>query len=160
MNETLFRRESIDRAKSSERTDAYLKVSNPSLWLLVAAVVILLASFAAWAFGGQIPIRYQAVGVVDNESITVFLPAEGAPDITTSMEVLLAGRTHRIVYVSDDVVSAEEIQSRYDEREYYQLKPASQNIVFIADAKGIADGVISVSVVVGKRCPFDYLFEQ
>ena len=43
MNENLFRKKSVDRVSSPEQLNDYIRVANPSVWMVLAAVVILLA---------------------------------------------------------------------------------------------------------------------
>ena len=35
--QSIFRRESLDRVESPEQLDAYIKVSHPKVWLIMAA---------------------------------------------------------------------------------------------------------------------------
>lgn len=37
-----FRQESLDRAKSPEQLDDYIRVSNPGVWMVLGAVLLLL----------------------------------------------------------------------------------------------------------------------
>ena len=39
----LFRKKSMDRVSSPEQLNDYIRVTSPGLWLVLAAVVILLA---------------------------------------------------------------------------------------------------------------------
>ena len=49
MSETIFREKSLDRISSPEQLDDYLKVSTPSLWIVLAAVIALLVGIVVWA---------------------------------------------------------------------------------------------------------------
>ena len=40
MNEKIFREKSIDRIKSPEMLDEYIKVANPGVWLSLAAILV------------------------------------------------------------------------------------------------------------------------
>ena len=86
MGEELFRKKSIDKLKSPENLNEYIKVSNPGVWLLLVAVVALLAGVLIWGIFGYIDttvdVRAQAEGgrlvcTLDGEDITSI--AEGAP---------------------------------------------------------------------------------
>ena len=44
MNSQLFRKSSIDRVSSPEQLNSYIRVSNPGVWLVLAAVVLLLTA--------------------------------------------------------------------------------------------------------------------
>ena len=42
MNEKLFRKSGIDRVNSPEQLNEYIRVANPAVWLVLAAVGFLL----------------------------------------------------------------------------------------------------------------------
>ena len=48
----LFRKKSMDRISSPEELNDYIKVTTPSVWLSIAAIVIILVGALVWgAFG-------------------------------------------------------------------------------------------------------------
>ena len=40
MNETIFRKKSLERIASPDKLDDYLKVTSPSVWVILAALFI------------------------------------------------------------------------------------------------------------------------
>jgi len=50
----IFRKTSLDRISSPEHLNDYIKVSNPSVWLVLAAVAVLLAAAVIWGFTAEI----------------------------------------------------------------------------------------------------------
>ena len=46
---TLFRKTSMDRIRSPEQLNKYLRVTNPAIWILLAAILLLLAGMMIWA---------------------------------------------------------------------------------------------------------------
>ena len=50
MEESLFRKDSMDRISSPEQLNDYLHVTNPTVWVVLAAVIILLAGMLVWGF--------------------------------------------------------------------------------------------------------------
>ncbi|MDO5574706.1 MAG: hypothetical protein Q4G60_12095 [bacterium] len=55
MKESLFRKKNIEKVFSPDQLNDYIKVSNPSTWVILAAVIIFLAAVLIWAVYGQIP---------------------------------------------------------------------------------------------------------
>jgi len=55
MKRSVFRKKNLDKVFSPEQLNDYIKVSNPSIWIVLAAVIILLIALFAWAFFGMIP---------------------------------------------------------------------------------------------------------
>ena len=49
MDQKLYREKSLDRISSPEQLNDYLHVTNASVWVILAAVIILLAGMLIWA---------------------------------------------------------------------------------------------------------------
>ena len=45
---SIFRKASMDRIQSPEQLNDYLRVTNPTVWVLLAAVIVLLAGMLIW----------------------------------------------------------------------------------------------------------------
>lgn len=43
MSDQIFRKKSLDRISSPEQLNDYIRVANPGIWMILAAVIILLA---------------------------------------------------------------------------------------------------------------------
>ena len=52
---SIFRQESLDRVESPEQLDQYIRVSTPSAWIMVSALLIASASLLIWSFTGSLP---------------------------------------------------------------------------------------------------------
>ena len=49
MDNQLFRQKSIDRISSPEELHDYMRVTSPRLWMILGAIVVLLAGFIVYA---------------------------------------------------------------------------------------------------------------
>ena len=61
----LFRQKSLDRVSSPEKLNDYIRVTTPSVWLALAAVLVMLAGMIVWSVFGTIP-AHAADGSVKN----------------------------------------------------------------------------------------------
>ncbi len=50
----IFREKSLERVSSPEELNDYIRVTTPSVWLVLAALVILLAGMLAWSVFGTV----------------------------------------------------------------------------------------------------------
>ena len=57
MDSGLFRQKSIDKVSSPEKLDDYIKVTTPSVWITLAAIVILLAGIIVWGTFGELTVH-------------------------------------------------------------------------------------------------------
>ena len=55
MDNNLFREKSIERVSSPEKLDDYIKVVSPGVWIVLAAIIVLLLGILAWANVGLVP---------------------------------------------------------------------------------------------------------
>ena len=53
----IFREKSIERISSPEELNDYIRVTSPSVWLVLAALIILLAGMLAWSVLGTVNVH-------------------------------------------------------------------------------------------------------
>jgi len=50
----VFREKSMERVSSPEELNDYIRVTTPSVWLVLAALILLLAGMLAWSVLGTV----------------------------------------------------------------------------------------------------------
>lgn len=121
---SLFRKESIERMQSPEKIDEYIRVSTPKAWILAAALALIAAGVIVWGFVGSIPRTMTVSGVIIDETLdgedldkeTVFLlPVDIAGQylVGHDVSITMADGTSfpgEVVQVREDPFSYEEVQ--------------------------------------------------
>ena len=69
MADEIFRKKSLDKIKSPEQLNDYVRVANPGVWLLLCAVIVLLIGFCIWGIFGQIKTTVPAQIAVDGGKV-------------------------------------------------------------------------------------------
>ena len=71
----LFRKESMDQLSQHTVTGPYVSTSRLMPWLILVAILILLASFLIWSFAGKLPVTVSCMGFApkDGENCILFL---------------------------------------------------------------------------------------
>lgn len=54
---TIFRQKSLDRVASPEQLNDYIKVTTPSVWLILLATMLLIVGTLFWAVFGRIQVN-------------------------------------------------------------------------------------------------------
>ena len=101
--EQLYRKSSMDRIQSPEQLNDYLRVTNPGVWALLTAVILLLAGLLVW--GSFIYIDSQAYGtalVEDGRMVVRFEDRKTAENIETGMIVSVGEVRAEIVSLGQD----------------------------------------------------------
>ena len=60
---SVFDRESKDQVKSPDKLNEYIRVSTPAVWLLAAALAVVLAALIIWGTTGSVPVNTKTSGV-------------------------------------------------------------------------------------------------
>ena len=115
MDNQLFRKESLDRISSPEELHDYMRVTSPRLWMILTAIVVLLAGFIVYActavLENTLPVRIEVkTTVAQGESadeaqttVSCILPLERSDVIHTGQTVRFSGIEGRVeaIYTTD-----------------------------------------------------------
>ena len=53
----IFRQKSINKVSSPEKLDDYIRVTTPSVWIVLIAIVLLLVGGIVWGIFGEVEIH-------------------------------------------------------------------------------------------------------
>ena len=101
MGEELFRKKSIDKVKSPDNLDDYIRVSNPSVWLLLISVIMLLIGACVWSIFGHVDSAVPSLVRVQNEGAVCYVAEEDITSIRDGMLVEYADSEAHIIKVGD-----------------------------------------------------------
>ena len=133
---TVFRQKTLERISSPEQLTDYLRVTNPGIWAVLAAVILLLAGLFAWSTVGTLETTADATVVVSDSSARVIIT--GAGTLEEGMPVRIAGQEYRIVSTDTD--------------EYGRMTGEAM--------VDLPDGTYQGEVVVDSTSPIDFLLES
>lgn len=132
--EELFRKKTLDRISSPEQLSDYLKVSNPGIWAVLTAVILLLGALIAWASIGTLETTADASVIVQSHNAAVIC-ADGT-QLAEGMPFRIANEEYVIAYTQQDDFG---------------------RIVGFGEAS-LPDGTYQASVVTETVKPIDFLF--
>ena len=90
MNQQLFRKSSIDRVSSPEQLNDYIRVTSPGVWLVLAAVIVLLMGACVWGIFGRLETKITVpVQVAGGEARLVL---EAGQQVDPDAPVVIGGR--------------------------------------------------------------------
>ena len=103
MDESLFRKKSMDRISSPEELSDYLRVTSPTVWLILAAVILLLVGVLIWSSVASIDsIATGTAQVEDGNMIIHFDDEQIARSVQTGMTVVTGENVSRISSIGTD----------------------------------------------------------
>ena len=104
MQKQLFRQKTLDRVSSPEQLHDYMRVTNPAIWMLLGAVVALLAGLLVLSSVRTLETTLDVRARIGGGTAYVTLPAAQAKSVKAGMPMRIAGEEVAIetVYLNDD----------------------------------------------------------
>ena len=115
MDNKLFRKKSLERISSPEELHDYMRVTSPRLWMILGAVLALLAGFVIYAstttMENTVPVKVKLEsyeGLTEGEgswrmsTLTGTWPASQKDFIAPGMQIRLGNETGRVSMVISD----------------------------------------------------------
>ena len=105
MSQPLFSRKSIDRISSPEQLGDYLHVTAPSIWIVLLAVLLLLASLLVWSAVTAVESYAAGTAEVQSGVLTLtFDDGEKAENVEVGMNVKIGEYQTPVLSVGQDGV--------------------------------------------------------
>lgn len=89
MEQNLFRKKSLEKINSPESLNDYIRVSNPAVWLIIAAVIVLLAGAFIWGAFGHIDTTVSSYAVVENGEAVCYVAREDISSVEKGMNIVI-----------------------------------------------------------------------
>lgn len=102
MNEKIFREKSLNKVKSPENLDDYIRVANPGVWLLLICMILLLAGACVWGIFGHIDSTVPTVVHVENSKVSCRIAPEDVSSVRVGLVVEFAGTESLITDMEKD----------------------------------------------------------
>ncbi len=156
MNKNLFRKSSIDRVNSPEQLNEYIRVANPSIWIILIAVIVTLAGVIIWGVFGKMETKVQTCVSVNGNTAVCYVSAEDAARLKEGMPVTaenVAGTVKSIptapILIGDDISDYILYLTGFSKGSFcYAVE---------VELSGVADGVYRAVITVDSVSPISFV---
>ena len=155
MANPILTKNSGEKVTSPEELNDYIKVTNFSIWLILAVVIIMASSVFVWAFVGSLHTSVKATGIAEKGVITCYLPSDSGA--AAGNDVTAGGTFGKVVSVSNPPLSEKAVSEKYDEYTAYRLNLSDWNYEVIINAEGCPDGLVTVNIITGSVKPISFI---
>lgn len=160
-NSTIFNRKATEKLRSPDDLDKFVRVTNPSVWVVLAACVALLAGLLAWGVFGAVTTSVTSTGVAIDGQAMCFLAAEDAAKVHAGDGANVGGESMRVDTVAAMPVSQQEA-AQILENDYLVHTLVKGDwaylVTFDGDTSGLANGVpLTVNIMVKRVAPISLI---
>ena len=112
MDKQLFRKKSIDRISSPEQLQDYMRVTSPGIWMVLTAIIVMLAGLIICSSIGTVETSYPVAADVKAGEASIVLDKDTEYTVKEGMTLRVAGEDITIENVrrldsGETVVTAE-----------------------------------------------------
>ena len=161
----LFTKKASEKLRSPDDLDEYLRVTNPSVWVVLAACAVLLIGLFAWGLLGTAETNVAATAARVENEVVGFLPAEKASKVHVGDPANVGGELMQVASVGavplsraevHEIVGGDYLESTLVEGDW------SYPVRFEGDgAAGFAEGVpLSATITVENVAPMSLIFKD
>ena len=151
----LFRKKSLERISSPEQLNAYIRVSTPSVWMLLAAIVILLVGVCVWGVFGHLDTRLSVAAIAQDGTVTAYVREGDIAKVKAEAVVTVNGDIVKIWAIDDQPVQVDEGFFEYA-RHVGDLQQGAWVYAVKLDAN-YPDGVYTAQIVIDSVSPMSFV---
>ena len=154
----LFREKSLEAIESPESLNDYLRVTSPGVWLIMAAVIVLLIGAILWGVFGRIDTTAQIAVAAEGGQTVCYIPYDDLQQVMESGTVKVNERDYALRQTADvDVLIVSEEMNPYI-RVAGKLKLGDVTVAVPVES-GLQDGVYTGTVVTESLRPMSLLLQ-
>lgn len=158
MGQKLFRKESLDRVSSPEQLNQYIRVANPSVWLILSAVIVLLAAVCAWGITGRLETTRSVKAVVRNQEAFCFLTEEQYAQVKEGMTIRADGVSGVLPPLPKAPKSYDSLRADIGEYELHAAGVTEGGWYYpVKTAMDLPDGTYDAQIVIDSVSPASFL---
>ena len=151
----LFRKKSLERVSSPEQLNDYIRVATPSVWLLLAAIVILLAGVCVWGVFGHLDTTLTVVAVAENGEVTAYVREADAARVAEGAAAVVDGKEGKVLLVAPRPVPVD--ASFTDYVRHVGSLQAGEWVCAVTLDVDCADGVYAAQIVIDSVSPMSFV---
>lgn len=113
MARSIFRKASLDRISSPEQLNDYIRVTNPGVWMMLCAVILLLTGICVWGIFGRLDTTLTVAAVTENNQTVCYVKEAEIQELETGMEVRIGEEQYRIGDIVRQPVPVDDTFAQY-----------------------------------------------
>ena len=145
------------KVNSPEQLNQYIRLSNPGVWILLLAIVVLLVGVCIWGYFGKIDTKIKTVVISDNYTSYLYVKEEDMAKIKNGMQVEL-NNNENIFEIADIEEIPEKVTDDMDEYARHLGNFQVGEWVYKCRLnKNVKEGTYSADVVIESISPMTFI---
>ena len=145
------------KVNSPEQLNQYIRLSNPGVWILLLAIVVLLVGVCIWGYFGKIDTKIKTVVISDNHTSYLYVKEEDMAKIKNGMQVEL-NNNENIFEIADIEETPEKVTDDMDEYARHLGDFQVGEWVYKCRLnKNVKEGTYSANIIIESIAPMTFI---
>ena len=145
----------MNRISSPEQLQDYVRVANPGLWMVLSAIVILLAGVIVWGFIGKIDTTMGVAIVTDTGNAVIYVSESDVEKIEIGMTVRCEDKEYTITDIAKTPIR---VDSSFTDYAIHASGLTVGEWVYAVSIDGEhSDGVQKADIVIERISPISFI---
>lgn len=154
-NSNLYRKESLDSIASPEEMNDYIKVTGPSIWILLGAVIVFLSGVILWSTLGSLKTTKESLALVEGGLAVCYVDKATYDDLDPDSVINLGGEFRDIISASSTPVESSTV---YDSGVLADLGYTDHDLLYALTATSdLPKGSYKAEVIVEQIHPMSFI---
>lgn len=158
MEDKIFREKSLNRIKSPDQLNEYIKIANPGIWMTLIAILFLVTGGIFWCLFANLETRVDTVAVVENGSAKCFINEEMHEHLNDQMYIEIDGNRYSLADHGSELAKLE-ADNKEDEVLLHMMNKQDSGWYYTYDIKTdkLGDGTYPGVVIVDSVNPISFI---
>ena len=153
----IFNQKALEKLRSPDDLDKMVKVTRPSVWVVLGALVAFLVGILAWEVFGSLSVNVSCMGVVTEGRALALVSMEDARRIKAGNAAMMGGNRLQVANVSTLPLSREEADQEF--KSDYLVDTLMKDkwayeVILEGDTANLAEGIpLTVGITTERVAP-------
>lgn len=157
MDNKIFREKSIERVSSPEQLNDYIRVPKPGIWIVLAAVIILLVGFIVWGTLAKLETKLSVVAVASDEGVVCYVKQSDISTVKEGQILRIGDHEFTVKSLSEQAYKVEE-GALSDYALHIGSLQVDEWVYLVGTDAELTPGVYSAEIVVNSVSPISFIF--
>jgi len=155
MNDGLFRKKSMDKVSSPESLNDYVRVANPSIWMILGAIIVLLIGVCIWGIFGRLDTKVRVGSISKGGQSICYISEDNKDKLSVGDTFKIDGVEGEVLEIKSTPVQGKELSSLV--RHALGISEEDWAYKFITNHK-LDDGEYEAEIVIESIKPLSFVF--
>ena len=113
MARSIFRKASLDRISSPEQLNDYIRVTNPGVWMIMCAAILLLTGICVWSVFGRLDSTLPVAAATENSQTVCYVKEADIQKVESGMQVRIGEAQYQIGDISQQPIQVDSNFAQY-----------------------------------------------